>query len=100
MRYIQTWETARREQNVLRYKLKMDQLEKTLNNYYVREKNENHVNSELTRYLTWRIAVSAIFCQFFFLLIYIKKVLDSLYTKVFKVLKGSVIKIKADGDIQ
>ncbi|XP_029158250.1 dynein regulatory complex protein 9 [Nylanderia fulva] len=56
MRYVQTWETARRGQNVLRYKLKMDQLEKTLNNYYVREKNENYVNTELTRYLTWRIA--------------------------------------------
>ncbi|CAL1684547.1 unnamed protein product [Lasius platythorax] len=56
MRYVQAWETARREQNVLRYKLKMDQLEKTLNNYYVREKNENCVNSELTRYLTWRVA--------------------------------------------
>ncbi|XP_072745451.1 dynein regulatory complex protein 9 [Anoplolepis gracilipes] len=56
MRYVRAWETARREQNVLRYKLEMDELQKTLNNYYVSEKNENRVNSELTRYLTWRIA--------------------------------------------
>ncbi|KAM0728670.1 Dynein regulatory complex protein 9 [Formica fusca] len=56
MRYVRAWETARREQNVLRYKLRMDELEKTLNNYYVREKNENCVNNELIRYLTWRTA--------------------------------------------
>lgn len=66
MRYVQAWETARREQNVLRYKLKMDELEKTLNNYYAREKNDNCVNSELTRYLTWRIAVSVNFFPIFF----------------------------------
>ncbi|EFN67626.1 hypothetical protein EAG_01883 [Camponotus floridanus] len=73
MRYVRAWETARREQNVLRYKLKMDELERTLNNCYVREKNENCVNSELTRYLTWRIAVSEqiFFSTIFFLVKYI-----------------------------
>lgn len=61
MRYVRAWETARREQNVLRYKLRMNGLEKALNNCSVREKNENCANSELTRYLTWRIAVSKFF---------------------------------------
>lgn len=58
MRYVQAWEKTRREQNVLRYELEMDELEKTLNNCYVHEKSENRVNGELTRYLTQRIAVS------------------------------------------
>lgn len=58
MRYVQTWEEARREQNVLRYELEMDELSKTLNDCYVRERNENRVNSELIRYLTRRMAVS------------------------------------------
>jgi len=86
MRYVRAWETACREQNVLRYKLKMDELERTLNNCYVREKNENCVNSELTHYLTWRMAVSAnlFFYNFFPRKIYSRKVLDRLYTEIFK----------------
>lgn len=51
------WEAARREQYILRYELKMDELKKTLNDHCVRETNENHVNDVLTRYLTRRIAV-------------------------------------------
>ncbi|XP_032682368.1 dynein regulatory complex protein 9 isoform X2 [Odontomachus brunneus] len=57
MRYVRTWEEARREQNVLRYELEMDKLAKALNDCNVRERNENRVNSELMRYLTQRIAL-------------------------------------------
>jgi len=59
MRYVRAWEKARREQNVLRCECEMDMLKRTRNDYYVRERDENRVNDELTRYLTWRIAVSA-----------------------------------------
>lgn len=58
MRYVRAWEKARREQNVLRCESEMDKLERTRNDYYVCERDENRVNGELTRYLTWRIAVS------------------------------------------
>lgn len=58
MRYVRAWEKTRREQNVLRYELEMNELEETLNDCYVHEKSENRVNGELTRYLTQRIAVS------------------------------------------
>lgn len=59
MKYVRVWEAARREQYVLRYKLEMDELKETLNDHCVRERNENHVNDVLMRYLTRRIAVSA-----------------------------------------
>lgn len=59
MRYVRAWEKARREQNVLRCESEMDKLKRTRNDYYARERNENRVNGELTRYLTRRIAVSA-----------------------------------------
>lgn len=59
MKYVQVWETARREQYVLRYELDMDELKKTLNDHCMRERNENHVNDVLARYLTRRILVSA-----------------------------------------
>lgn len=61
MRYVRAWEEARREQNVLRYELEIDKLAKALNDCNARERNENRVNSELMRYLTQRIAVSANF---------------------------------------
>ncbi|KYN33980.1 IQ domain-containing protein G, partial [Trachymyrmex septentrionalis] len=57
IKYVRVWEAARREQYVLHYELKMDELKKTLNNHCVRESNENHVNDVLTRYLTQRIAL-------------------------------------------
>ncbi|KYN03839.1 IQ domain-containing protein G, partial [Cyphomyrmex costatus] len=57
MKYVRMWEAARREQYVLRYEVKMDELKKTLNDHCVRERNENHVNDVLTRYLTRRIAL-------------------------------------------
>lgn len=57
MRYVRAWEEARREQNALRYELEIRELSRTLDNCYIRERNENRVNSELIRYLTWRIAV-------------------------------------------
>lgn len=59
MKYVRVWEAARREQYVLRYELEMNELKKALNDHCVRERNENHVNDVLTRYLTRRIAVSA-----------------------------------------
>lgn len=58
MKYVRVWEATRREQYVLRYELDMDELKKTLNGYCMRERNENHVNDVLVRYLTRRIAVS------------------------------------------
>ncbi|XP_012533374.1 dynein regulatory complex protein 9 [Monomorium pharaonis] len=57
MKYVRVWEAARREQYVLRHELKMDELKKTLNDYCVRERNENRVNDVLTRYLMRRIAL-------------------------------------------
>ncbi|EGI58440.1 IQ domain-containing protein G [Acromyrmex echinatior] len=57
IKYVRVWEAARREQYVLRYELKMDELKKTLNDHCVRERNENHVNDVLMRYLTRRIAL-------------------------------------------
>nr|XP_012231744.1 PREDICTED: IQ domain-containing protein G [Linepithema humile] len=57
MRYVRAWEKARREQNVLRCESEMDKLERTRNDYYVQERDENRVNGELTRYLTWRTAL-------------------------------------------
>ncbi|XP_071630090.1 dynein regulatory complex protein 9 [Temnothorax longispinosus] len=57
MKYVRVWEAARREQYVLRYELNLDELKKTLNDHCVRERNENHVNDVLTRYLTRRIAL-------------------------------------------
>ncbi|KYQ56375.1 hypothetical protein ALC60_04783 [Trachymyrmex zeteki] len=57
MKYVRVWEATRREQYVLRYELKIDELKKTLNDHCVSERNENHVNDVLTRYLTRRIAV-------------------------------------------
>lgn len=59
MRYVRAWEKTRRQQNVSRYELEMDERENTLNDYYVRERNDNRVNGELTRHLTRRTAVSA-----------------------------------------
>ncbi|KAG5320442.1 DRC9 protein, partial [Pseudoatta argentina] len=56
IKYVRVWEAARREQHVLRYELKMEELKKTLNDHCVRERNENHVNDVLMRYLTQRIA--------------------------------------------
>jgi len=58
MRYVQIWERTRREQNMLRYQLEMDEWQETLKDYHVRERNEDRVNGELTRYLTRRVAVS------------------------------------------
>ncbi|KAL6254871.1 hypothetical protein P5V15_014213 [Pogonomyrmex californicus] len=57
MKYVRAWETARREQNVLRYELEMAELKRALNDRCVRERSENHVSGELTRYLTGRIAL-------------------------------------------
>ncbi|KYM82012.1 IQ domain-containing protein G [Atta colombica] len=57
IKYVRMWEAARREQYILRYELKMDELKKTLNDHCVRETNENHVNDVLTRYLTRRITL-------------------------------------------
>ncbi|KAH0944898.1 hypothetical protein HN011_001419 [Eciton burchellii] len=56
MRYVQIWERTRREQNMLRYQLEMDEWQETLKDYHVRERNEDRVNGELTRYLTRRVA--------------------------------------------
>jgi hypothetical protein len=43
---------------MLRYQLEMDEWQETLKDYHVRERNEDRVNGELTRYLTRRVAVS------------------------------------------
>lgn len=59
MKYVRVWEAARREQYTLHHELDADELKKTLNDHCVRERNENHVNDVLMRYLTRRIAVSA-----------------------------------------
>lgn len=64
MKYVRVWEAARREQYVLRYKLEMDELKEILNDHCVRERNENHVNDVLMRYLTRRIAVSELLPNF------------------------------------
>lgn len=57
MKYVRVWEAARREQYALRYELRLDELKKICNDYCVRERNENHVNDVLTRYLMRRVAV-------------------------------------------
>lgn len=59
MKYVRVWEAARREQYVLHYELEMNVLKETLNHHCVLERNENHVNDVLMRYLMRRIAVSA-----------------------------------------
>ncbi|EZA51694.1 IQ domain-containing protein G [Ooceraea biroi] len=56
MRYVRAWEKARREQNVLRYELEMDERQETLNDHRICERNENCVNGALTRYQTRRMA--------------------------------------------
>lgn len=61
IKYIREWENVSNEQDLLRSELKINEMQKTFNDYYIRERNENRVNSELMHYLTQRITVSANF---------------------------------------
>ncbi|XP_054002320.1 uncharacterized protein LOC128889043 [Hylaeus anthracinus] len=56
--YVTAWETARYEQNVLRGEMEIEKLERILNDWRVREKNEERVHDELTKFLTRETAVS------------------------------------------
>ncbi|XP_053970753.1 dynein regulatory complex protein 9 [Hylaeus volcanicus] len=52
LEYVTAWETARYEQNVLRGEMEIEKLERILNDRRVREKNEERVHNELTKFLT------------------------------------------------
>lgn len=58
LEYITEWEKARYEQNSLRRDMEVEQLEKILNKWRIREKNEQRVHAELTKFLTQETAVS------------------------------------------
>jgi len=90
MRYVRMWERTRREQNMLRYQLEMDGWQETLKDYYVRERNENRVNGELTRHLTRRVAVSVLNFDFPLGIIYPRIQIRVSYLKGFRALWTNV----------
>jgi len=87
---VRMWERTRREQNMLRYQLEMDGWQETLKDYYVRERNENRVNGELTRHLTRRVAVSVLSFDFPLGIIYPRIQIRVSYLKGFRALWTNV----------
>ncbi|KOX70078.1 hypothetical protein WN51_04595 [Melipona quadrifasciata] len=54
--YVTEWEKARYEQNSLSCDMEVEKLEKILNKWRIREKNEQRVHAELTKFLTQETA--------------------------------------------
>lgn len=58
LEYVTAWEKARYEQNALRGDMEIEKLERILNDCRVREKNDERVHTELTKFLIQETAVS------------------------------------------
>ncbi|KAK1128758.1 hypothetical protein K0M31_019910 [Melipona bicolor] len=57
LEYVTEWEKARYEQNSLSCDMEVEKLEKILNKWRIREKNEQRVHAELTKFLTQETAL-------------------------------------------